>query len=974
MSGGVTPWWQALKVRQEIVNASGQIDDLQMSLFRTVSGTNGARPPYADATYYGDITYPAGLLADLLVDIAVRIGGGSDYLKARSVTRLDQGMGGGKSHACIGAWHLAANSLAFAKTDLGKEVFERARQALGRDLPQDLNKPHVVVMPCDNMTPGAPVQELDGPAISLYERFLWRLFSKDYTLFERYKPFFNDKSKITDALRTVNRPVLIIIDEIMDYIGVGLDGAGKTELAGQDMAFLRALLDAANHVPHVALLVVMIGSDRMALSESGEKRRNDLNDLLERNGTPATVTEAGDFADILRRRLFDQQPAAEVIVATAKQFSSSLNDKSWAKGVWEPLGPQWFGSWEPEVRRCYPFHPMLMSLASEEWSKVTGFQRVRSTIRIFASSVYSLQQRAKAGGWAPLLIGPGDLPLSEPNVREAILGSGLVEDERTNANYRALAEVEIVNGDDSGGTARRVDLERGSMLWGDVNPRAAERAATFIFLASIVGTLRPGRGRGASALEVKAATSVPDLAYTLTDADGVVEELVNPDTGLSAVEVIAGQGNNKPARYYLSTRLTHRMLVNNLRRTVTNADRDDVLADFADRLSNSGPFREKKFVRADLSRSPQEVLATAGIDNARSTRLVILDPSQYSLRNGTEPDILAALSIAMGLGQGKDRLPIEWASSAVFAVVNTQRRALARGLATEYVARQRALGAPEVQADQELKATGARELAEAKDKLEKGIKRAFQHVVYLAQPDPNVERGLATVTFEDDNWTALDGTQVWKALVERDKAFDTGQFSAKALIHNLRDGDYGRPLTETRDSFYNAPRLPLLHSGDKDLQVAIYEAVRAGLIQITDPAGTAVAVTDASQVNLASTALRLAKAASIEPKPVDMPGEGEGTGGAGGDTTSRGTDAGGEKLPAQPTEKFLTFPLVGNLYDAGEKAEGLANLFRLLYTALDEHKASYAQGTLQFVLDADTAQKIADHAKALGLNVTIRDL
>jgi len=26
------------------------------------------------------------------------------------------------------------------------------------------------------------------------------------------------------------------------------------------------------------------------------------------------------------------------------------------------------------------------------------------------------------------------------------------------------------------------------------------------------------------------------------------------------------------------------------------------------------------------------------------------------------------------------------------------------------------------------------------------------------------------------------------------------------------------------------------------------------------------------------------------------------------------------------------------------------------------------------VLDADTAQKIADHAKTLGLNVTIRDL
>jgi len=103
-------------------------------------------------------------------------------------------------------------------------------------------------------------------------------------------------------------------------------------------------------------------------------------------------------------------------------------------------------------------------------------------------------------------------------------------------------------------------------------------------------------------------------------------------------------------------------------------------------------------------------------------------------------------------------------------------------------------------------------------------------------------------------------------------------------------------------------------------------------------------------------------------------GTGSDSGGFGGDKTSGGAGTTEEKLPDQPAEKFLTFPLVGNLYDDAEKAEGVANLFRLLYTALDEHRVSYAQGTLQFVLDADTAQKIADHAKTLGLNVTIRDL
>lgn len=33
MSSAVTPWWEVLKLRDEVVHASGSIDDVQMSLF-----------------------------------------------------------------------------------------------------------------------------------------------------------------------------------------------------------------------------------------------------------------------------------------------------------------------------------------------------------------------------------------------------------------------------------------------------------------------------------------------------------------------------------------------------------------------------------------------------------------------------------------------------------------------------------------------------------------------------------------------------------------------------------------------------------------------------------------------------------------------------------------------------------------------------------------------------------------------------
>ncbi|MBK0869891.1 ATP-binding protein [Saccharopolyspora sp. HNM0986] len=991
----MTPWWQALKIRREIISASGQIDDVQMSLFQAVHGAGALRPEYANPTYYGDITHPTGRLVDLLAEIAIRLGGGNDYLKARSVTRLDQGMGGGKSHACVGCYHLASSSSELACTDLGQAVFAKARSILGRDLPADLNNPHVVVLPCDNMTPGAPDQQYDGPATNLYERFLWRLFSKDYALYEHYAPYFNDKSKIVEALGAVNRPVLILIDEIMDYVGNGLDGADKPELAAQDMAFLRALLDASNDLPNVAMIVVMIDSDALSLGEVAKERRADLHGLLERNGMSATVTTSDDFSAILRRRLFEQMPSSQVVASTAEAYESVLADRAWSRHVWEAFPAPWRDNFASEVARTYPFHPQLMHLAEKEWAQVSGFQRVRSTIRVFAATVFAQQQRGQAGHWVPALIGPGDLPLSDNNVREAVLGSGLVGDARTIANFRSLAEIEIVNQGDDDGAARRLDRGRDELVgWSESNPRASERAATYIFLTSVVG-VRPGGRRGASAPEVKAATTVPDSRYGVADADGVVEDVVHQDLGMSAVEVVPGHGNNKPARYYLSTKLTYRMLVNNIKRSIIGeaeaaaaegrgSERDAVIAEFAENLSNSGPFKKKIFVTADVSRPAAEVLATAGLDDARTTRLVLLDPAQFSLRNGTERATMEALTAATGLGDGSNRQPVEWASSAVFAAANSQRRTHARVMANEYLARLRALQTPEVESDDELKATGKRELADAKSQLEKAIRRAYQHVVYVYQPDPFADRSLDQINFDDDHHTALDGTLVWKALVDREKAFNNSQFTAKALLHNLREQDYGRPLPEIRDAFWKTPRLPLLYAGDTDLQHAIYQAVQAGDLCIVDANGNDVEVTDPAQVNLSSMGLRLAKPrAEAESEGADLSSGSASPGGAGAAVrggrntrapyTPEPTEADGEDENTAATEKYVSFPLVGALLDNPDKTDGLAQVFRVLYSVLDENKVSYAQGTLQLVLDAEAADKLAATTRELGINVTMRD-
>ena len=328
-----TPWWETIRLRDEIASASGAIEDVQMSLFNAVHGVAGRTVAYADARYYADITFPSASLIELMAQIAVRLGAQGSYEAVRALWRLDQGMGGGKSHGLIGMYHLAANTAAFAGTEVGQAVMASAEKIAGKgSVAADLNRPRVVVLSCDNMTPGKGDKDIDGPADTLGERFLWRLFDGAPKLWSEYRADAANKSRLAEAIDVVGRPVLILVDEVMDYIRKAA-AAEQTDLVVQDMAFLRALLDTVNDVPNCAMVLVMIASDKesIVLNDLGERCRAELEDLLVRNARTATVTTANDFAEIIRRRLFEKPPPAEVLSATARQWLDHV-DGDWRAG------------------------------------------------------------------------------------------------------------------------------------------------------------------------------------------------------------------------------------------------------------------------------------------------------------------------------------------------------------------------------------------------------------------------------------------------------------------------------------------------------------------------------------------------------------------------------------------------------------------------------------------------------------------
>ena len=92
------------------------------------------------------------------------------------------------------------------------------------------------------------------------------------------------------------------------------------------------------------------------------------------------------------------------------------------------------------------------------------------------------------------------------------------------------------------------------------------------------------------------------------------------------------------------------------------------------------------------------------------------------------------------------------------------------------------------------------------------------------------------------------------------QAFGYGEFNTQALLHQLRDSDLGRPLSEFRDSFWNTPRLPLLHAGESELRAAILGAVQSGDLALNDGAGNPYAAHSEADINLQSNSIRLVRA------------------------------------------------------------------------------------------------------------------
>ena len=132
----------------------------------------------------------------------------------------------------------------------------------------------------------------------------------------------------------------------------------------------------------------------------------------------------------------------------------------------------------------YPFHPTLIDLMRERWAAIPDFQRTRGALRFLASC---LRAAHRAGG-SRLLLGPGDVPLRDSDVRLAFFKEvGQRED------FQACLEHDFIG---ANARTRRIDDRRAREVSAEAGKQPATRLATAILLHSFGGLRRGESGQG----------------------------------------------------------------------------------------------------------------------------------------------------------------------------------------------------------------------------------------------------------------------------------------------------------------------------------------------------------------------------------------------------------------------------------------------------------------------------------------------
>ena len=303
---------------------------------------------------------------------------------------LTQAMGGGKTHSLIAFGLLASDP------ELRKKVLPR-------------------------LTTGG---EFGAAKVVIFnghqnpDSLLWGYIAEQLGHAEVMAPFWRNGARTpgVDEWAAVlgDEPVLILLDELPSYLQMAQgEPVGNTTLGDLTIGALERLFNALPRCPRGCVVVTNLKDD-VYLDGSGQLRTliESLTKHYDRNAQAITPVQqnTGEVFAIVRKRLFDNLPAADRVDEVAQAYVDALQKAKRVDTI--ATTPETFIE---RIRETYPFHPSIRDIVAR-FAENRGYQKTRALIRMLRHAVRS----ALASNDNAFLIGLQHLDFNDQGTMEEI--------------------------------------------------------------------------------------------------------------------------------------------------------------------------------------------------------------------------------------------------------------------------------------------------------------------------------------------------------------------------------------------------------------------------------------------------------------------------------------------------------------------------------------------------------------------------
>ncbi len=322
------PWYRVVTPREDLREGK-PLDASEFAVHLNHIRDGRAMAVYQDPKLFFERTYLTENLTALAAEVVRRLSG--EKTETSAVFNMTTQFGGGKTHALTLLYHLAQHGSKSENWNGVQKILEKAGVA---SVPQAVAAVFVGTE-FDSVSgrggdDGTPLRKTPWGEIA------YQLSGEEgfKVLIEHEKQVIAPSSEIIRKFLPKDRPCLILIDELMNYVS----RSRKMGMATHMYNFLQTLSEESRAHDNV-VLAVSIPASELEMSAEDQSDYERFKKLLDRVGKPVIMAAGSETSEIIRRRIFEWQGLPEDAKKTVSEYAEWIVEHRQQVPQWFPIMP-----------------------------------------------------------------------------------------------------------------------------------------------------------------------------------------------------------------------------------------------------------------------------------------------------------------------------------------------------------------------------------------------------------------------------------------------------------------------------------------------------------------------------------------------------------------------------------------------------------------------------------------------------------